>query len=343
MKTWGFGIIGTGSIADFHAAAIKEIGRGRLVAVANRTEARAKAFAEKENCGYATDYKELLANPDIDIVCVTTSSGSHATIGLDVLNAGKHLVVEKPIAMNTKESLELIRTAEQKGVTISVISQRRFEKQHAAVREVLDSGALGKLLLVEVSLPFYRTQAYYDSADWRGTIDQDGGALMNQGIHSIDLLLWFGGAVETVYGKTATQTHTMEAEDIGLALITFKNGAFGTIMASTSIQPGFAAALNLYGEKGSIKLEGSAITHWTVPGVEQPDLGENTNYGGVSDPRSISHVNHRIQLENVIDAIESGKELYLKGIDGLRAVQLVEGIYESSKSGAPIRLEEVSG
>ncbi|PYI52138.1 Gfo/Idh/MocA family protein [Paenibacillus flagellatus] len=342
MKTWGFGIIGTGSIADFHAAAIKELASGKLVAAANRTEARAKAFADKEGCGYATDYKELLANPDIDIVCVTTSSGSHAAIGLDVLNAGKHLVVEKPIAMNTKQSLELIRAAKRNGVTLSVISQRRFEKQHVAVREALDGGALGKLLLVEVSLPFYRTQAYYDSAEWRGTIEQDGGALMNQGIHSIDLLLWFGGAVETVYGKTATQTHDMEAEDIGLALLTFKNGAFGTIMASTSIQPGFQAALNLYGEKGTIKLEGSSIAHWTVPGVEQPELGVHTGYGGVSDPRSISHVYHRTQLENVIESIESGKELLLKGIDGLRAVQLVEAIYESSAKGAPVRIEEVA-
>lgn len=342
MKTWGFGIIGTGSIADFHAAAIKEIERGKLVAAANRTEARAKAFAEKEGCGYVTDYKDLLANPDIDIVCVTTSSGSHAPIGLDVLNAGKHLIIEKPIAMNTKDSLELIRTAKKNGVKLSVISQRRFEAQHVAVRNVLDSGALGKLLLVEVSLPFYRAQSYYDSAEWRGTIDQDGGALMNQGIHSIDLLLWFGGLVDTVYGKTATNTHRMEAEDLGLALLTFKNGAFGTIMASTSIQPGFAAALNLYGEHGTIKLEGSSVTHWTVPGVEAPDLGGNTNYGGVSDPRSISHVNHRIQMENVIAAIESGEELYLKGVDGLRAVQLVEAIYDSSAKGTPIKLEEVS-
>ncbi|GAA3408517.1 Gfo/Idh/MocA family protein [Paenibacillus hodogayensis] len=343
MKTWGFGIIGTGSIADFHAAAIKELERGKLVAVANRTEERAKAFADKEGCGYATDYKELLANPEIDIVCVTTSSGSHAPIGLDVLRAGKHLIVEKPIAMTTQQSLELIRAAKDNGVTLSVISQRRFEAQHVAVRRVLDSGALGKLLLVEVSLPFFRAQSYYDSAEWRGTIDQDGGALMNQGIHSIDLLLWFGGLVDTVYGKTATNTHRMEAEDLGLALLTFKSGAFGTIMASTSIQPGFATVMNLYGENGTIKLEGSDITHWTVPGVEKPDLGSNTSYGGVSDPRSISHVNHRVQMENVIAAIETGEKLYLEGIDGLRAVQLVEAIYESSAKGVPIKLEEVSG
>jgi predicted dehydrogenase len=341
MKTWGFGIIGTGSIADFHAAAIKEIENGKLVAVANRTEARAKAFAEKENCGYFTNYKELLASPDIDIVCITTSSGSHAPLGLEAIEAGKHVVIEKPLAMTAAQSLELIRAAKRKGVTLSVISQRRFEPQHIAVRNVLDSGALGKLLLVEVSLPFYRAQSYYDSAEWRGTIDQDGGALMNQGIHSIDLLLWFGGIVDTVYGKTATQTHKMEAEDIGLALLQFKNGAFGTIMASTSIQPGFPAALNLYGEKGTIKLEGSSIVHWTVPGVEQPEQGNAASYGGVSDPRAISHVYHRTQLINVIEAIESGKELFLKGIDGLRAVQLVESIYKSSATGLPVKIEEV--
>ena len=211
----------------------------------------------------------------------------------------------------------MIRTAEEKKVTLAVISQRRFEPQHRAVKKVIDEAALGKLLLTEVSLPFFRSQEYYDSADWRGTIAQDGGALMNQGIHSIDLMLWFAGAADRVIGKTATQAHKMEAEDLGLAIVQFKNGAFGTIMASTSIRPGFPAAINFYGDKGTIKLEGSNIIHWTVPDREKPEL-QTVNYGGVADPRAISFVYHQMQLTNIIESIEAGRPPEVRGEDGLR-------------------------
>src|SRR3954468_21917325 len=173
-----FALIGCGTIADFHAEAIRGIDGARLVAVAEKDEGRARAFAEKEKCDWVTAHRKLLERPDVDLICVSTPSGTHAPIGLDVLWAGKHLVVEKPMAMTAKDANALIQTAREKGVTLSPISQRRFEAQHIAVKRVLDEGAVGRLLLAEVSLPFYRTQAYYDSAGWRGTIAMDGGALM---------------------------------------------------------------------------------------------------------------------------------------------------------------------
>ncbi|WP_127578749.1 Gfo/Idh/MocA family protein [Paenibacillus koleovorans] len=340
-KTWGIGMIGCGTIADFHMKALSEIDNAKVVAVSSRSEEKARSVAEAQGCAWYTDYKAMLADPAVDIVSVTTSSGSHYSIGMDVLRAGKHLVVEKPAAMKSADVAELIRTAQDCGVTLSVISQRRFEAQHQAVKQVIEGGDLGRLLLVEISLPWYRTQAYYDSADWRGTLAEDGGALMNQGIHSIDLLLWFGGELSTVFGKVATQTHEMEAEDLGLAIVQFKNGAFGTIMASTSIQPGFQAYLNLYGEKGTIKLEGTSITHWTVPGVEQPAFDTPTvGGGGVADPKAISFVNHKLQFIDVIRSIETGQPPLVTGADGYRAVQLVESIYASSAKGSQIVLEE---
>ncbi|MEC0227374.1 Gfo/Idh/MocA family protein [Paenibacillus alba] len=339
MTTWKFGIIGCGSVADFHIEAIREIEDASLTYVSSRNEAKVKAIAEQEDCLWTTNYHELIQSTDVDIVCVTTSSGSHARIGLDVLKAGKHLVLEKPIAMTTHDAAELVRTAQERGVTLSVISQRRFETQHQAVKRVLDEGALGKLLLVETSLSFSRTQDYYDTADWRGTIAEDGGVLMNQGIHTLDLLLWFGGEVRTVFGKIATQTHDIEAEDLGLALLQFKNGAFGTIMASTSIQPGFPATLNLYGEKGTIKLEGSSIVHWTVPGKSEPNWTQARAYGGVSDPRSIVSDFHQSQFIDVIASIETGIDPLVTGEDGLRAVQLVEAIYESSAKGVQVNMD----
>ncbi|RTE10094.1 Gfo/Idh/MocA family protein [Paenibacillus whitsoniae] len=338
MATWKFGIIGCGSVADFHIEAIRQIDDAVLVAVSSRSEAKAQAVAAREGCAWTASYEELLARPDIDIVCVTTSSGSHAKIGLDVIKAGKHLVVEKPIAMNVREAKQLVAAAEERGVTLSVISQRRFEAQNQAIKRVLDEGGLGRLLLAEVALPFYRTQAYYDSADWRGTIAEDGGALMNQGIHCLDLLLWFAGDVRTVFGKIATQTHRMEAEDLGLAMLQFQNGAFGTIMASTSIQPGFAATIHLYGEKGSIKLEGSTIVHWTVPGFSVPSRSEDGTYGGVTDPRSIVADFHQSQLLDVITSLEAGHAPLVTGESGLRAVQLVENIYLSAAEGRELTL-----
>lgn len=339
MKIWKFGIIGCGSVADFHVEAIGQIEHARLTYVSSRNKNRAKEIADQTGCAFTTDYRELLTSPDVDIVCVTTSSGSHAEIGLEVIRAGKHLIVEKPVAMNTEQAEQLIQAAEEHGVTLSVISQRRFEPQHQAVKDVLDQGALGKLLLIEVSLPFYRSQEYYDSADWRGTLAEDGGALMNQGIHSLDLMLWFGGEIRTVSGAIATQTHRMEAEDLGLAIVQFASGAFGTIMASTSIQPGFPAALNIYGERGTIKLEGSSIVHWTVPGVDEPERKPAASYGGVSDPRSIVPDYHRNQMINVIQSIEAGAKPAVTGEDGWRAVQLVESIYASSSLGGRIEVQ----
>lgn len=336
-STRNFALIGCGTIADFHADAIRGIDGARLVAVAEQSEARARKFAEREHCDWVTDYRALLARPDVQIVCVSTPSGSHAPIGMDVLRAGKHLVVEKPIAMKAKGAAELVRTAKERKLTLSAISQRRFEPQHVAVKQAVDQGALGKLLLVEVSLAFFRSQEYYDSADWRGTIAQDGGALMNQGIHSVDLLLWFAGPAASVVGQTATQTHRMEAEDIGLAIVRFKSGGFGTLMASTSIRPGFPAALNLYGDKGTIKLEGNSITHWTVPDRAKPaELPSTGGGGGVADPKAIVSTYHRIQLSDVVESIEAGRAPQVTGEDGMRAVQLVESIYEASATGTTI-------
>jgi len=333
MKTWRFGLIGCGAIADFHIRAITDLDNARITAVSSRNGDKAGKTGAQVQCEWTTDYRELLARNDVDIVAVTTSSGSHAEIGLEVLEAGKHLIIEKPVAMKAADARKMIRTAQARGVTFAVVSQRRFEPQHQLLRRLLDEGALGKLHLIETSVPFFRSQAYYDSASWRGTIDQDGGALMNQGIHSIDLFLWYGGSVSTVYGKIATMAHRMEAEDVGLAIVWFGSGTLGTIMASTAVQPGFPATLNLYGERGTVKLSGMDIVHWSVPGFEQPVIGESASYGGVADPLSIDYRYHRLQLAELLQALDSGRTPLVTGEDGLRSVQLIEGIYESSRLG----------
>ncbi|MDB4866386.1 MAG: oxidoreductase [Cohnella sp.] len=343
MKTWGFAIIGCGTIADIHIRALHEIDNAKLVAVSSRREekARAAAAAEKEQCGWMTNYHDLLAHPQVDIVIVATSSGSHAAIGLDVLNAGKHLIIEKPMAMTGTQATKLIRLSEDQGLILSVISQRRFEEHYQIVKQVIETGGLGKLLFVEVTSPYYRTQDYYDSAEWRGTISQDGGALMNQGIHSIDTMLWLAGEVDHVFAKTATQTHRMEAEDLGLALIQFKNGAYGTLMASTSTKPGFLPTINLYGEFGTIKIEGVKIIHWSVPDMDFPSYTPTASGGGVSDPKSITHIYHKKQFIDVIQALETGTKPCVTGVDGHRAVQFIEAVYQSSETGRLVSMQHL--
>jgi len=338
MNTRGIAVIGSGSIADQHLGALREIPQARVAGIYSRSAEKARKVGEREKCRWTTDYRELLRDPSVDLVDIVTSSGSHAAITREALLAGKHVLVEKPMAMTSAEADELLALAASKKRLLGVVSQRRFEDQHEAVKKVLDSGALGRLLLAEVSCPYYRDQAYYDSADWRGKIATDGGAIMNQGIHSVDLLLWFAGPAKTVAGKVATQTHRMEAEDLALALVTFESGAFGTIMASTSIQPGFAPCLNLYGEKGTIKLEGASLVHWTVPGVPKPEFAAPQASAAVRGPLLASHQMHQRQILDVLAAIEEGRPPRVTGEDGRRAVQLIEGLYRASRSGAPVTL-----
>ncbi len=254
----GFGIVGNGTIAEYHARAILGLDDARLVGAAGRSPAKAAAFVRAlgaEGVRAFADVAELLARPDVDIVCIATSSGSHAAVAEAALEAGKHVVVEKPMTMTSEGADRLIALAERRGLTLSVISQRRFEAPYALAKRMLDEGRLGRLLLVEAHTPFYRTQAYYDSADWRGTVAEDGGALMNQGIHQIDLMLWYGGDAVAVSGKLATLTHEMEAEDLGAAVVSFASGAVGVLTASTSLAPGFPPSVKLYGERGAIHLE----------------------------------------------------------------------------------------
>lgn len=337
MRTWGFGVIGCGSIADFHLKAIREIDAAKLIGVSSRKQDRARETGEGQGCDWTVDYHELLRRSDIDIVCLTTSSGSHAKIGRDVLNAGKHLLVEKPIAMNTADADSLIQLAQEKGLTLAVVSQRRFEEPVQQIKQALLEQRLGKLLYVYVFCPFFRTQEYYDSADWRGTIREDGGALMNQGIHSIDQMLWLVGPVQSVFGKIATKTHQIEAEDLGLALLTFENGAYGTLFSSTCIYPGFQTGLHIFGEKGTIKLEGTEIVHWTVPNFPQPQLkGSSSSGSGASDPLSISTRYHKLQILDFIEALNTNRPPAISGHDGRCAVQLIEAIHESFKQNKEI-------
>jgi UDP-N-acetyl-2-amino-2-deoxyglucuronate dehydrogenase len=334
-KRWGAAVIGCGGIGHTHARVFCESDRARLVAVSSRQEEKARRVAEAEGCSWSVDPAELLRRADVDLVSIATSSGSHASLALAALAAGKHVVVEKPLAMTAAEGREVIDEAHRRGLTLSVIAQRRFEPGFQAVKRAVAAGALGRLLLAEASCPYFRPQSYYDSAAWRGTVADDGGALMNQGIHLVDLLLWIAGPARRVSGLIATQDHVMEAEDLALGIVSLENGAFATLLASTNLRPGFPHALSFYGDKGSIRTEGGAITHWGVPDLPAPPVAaaDQPSAGAASPGAAFwSLEQHRAQLEDVLDAIETGRNPAVPGEDGLRAVELVEAIYRSSKA-----------
>jgi UDP-N-acetyl-2-amino-2-deoxyglucuronate dehydrogenase len=341
MKQWGFGLIGCGSIADVHLKALSGIDHARIVAVASRTEQRARGTSERYACGWTTDYREILESPDIDIVCITTGSGSHGRIGMEALQAGKHVLVEKPIAMTADEASAMIGLAVENQLTLSVVSQTRFFPHHQLLKRTIEEGHIGNLLLVEVSRPFYRTQAYYDEADWRGTKAEDGGALLNQGIHSIDLLLWLSGKVKSVAGRTATQTHQMESEDMGLAMLTMENGSFATLMCTTSALPGFPPSINVYGDKGTIKIVGQEITHWTVPDIPFPNYENDKTSGNAgADPRNLNSAYHRMQIIDFIESVSQRRKPTVTGEAGRDAVRLIELIHCSSEhGGTPVSFE----
>src|SRR4029077_15009922 len=255
----GFGIVGTGVIAAMHAAAIATLPRARLVAVTDVAGKAAAAFAAARGCAAEPGLDQLLARPDVDVVCVCVPSGLHAEVGVRAALAGKHLVVEKPIDVTLAAADRLIEAARAAGVVLTVCSDLPSDPGLIELKRLLGDGALGRLVLAEASTKWYRTQAYYDSAEWRGTWAVDGGSLMNQGIPCCDLLRWCMGPVTEDTGVCATQAHESEAEDTALAIVRFGSGAVGTILSSTAAYPGFPQRLEITGAEATVSIEDGGI------------------------------------------------------------------------------------
>src|SRR5215469_15007841 len=258
-KPRGFGIIGAGVISAMHADAIASLPDARLIAVTDVAPGRAESLAARHECAADADLDGLLARDDVEVVSVCVPSGLHAEVGIRAAAAGKHLVVEKPLDVSLEAADRLISAARAAGVVMTVMSQHRFDQGLIELRRLLDDGQLGRLVLGEASTKWYRSQGYYDSAAWRGTWALDGGSLMNQGIHYLDLLLWTMGPVTEVAALFSTQSHQMEAEDAALAVLRFSSGAVGTIVSSTAVFPGSAQRLEISGSGGTVVIEDGEI------------------------------------------------------------------------------------
>jgi UDP-N-acetyl-2-amino-2-deoxyglucuronate dehydrogenase len=340
----GFGIVGTGVIAAIHADAIAMVPDARLAAVTDVAADAGAAFAAARGCAAEPDLDALLARPDVDVVCVCVPSGLHAEVGIRAAKADKHLVIEKPIDVTLDAADRLIEAARAAGVALTVISQHRFDAGLIEAKRLIDDGALGRLVLGEASTKWYRSQTYYESAPWRGTSAMDGGALMNQGIHYVDLLRWCLGPVAEVTALCATQTHQIEVEDTSLAALRFSSGAVGTIVASTSVFPGFAQTLEITGTEGTVTIEDGAIIRRAFGrGAHEPPGGALAEAGSGpaapgSDPAAVDAAGHTAQLADLLAAIEAGREPAVTGESGRAALEIVCAVYESARSGRAVTL-----
>ena len=339
-----FGIAGAGSIGGLHARAIGDIGEARLVAVADRLEGRARTLAEQHGATWHANYGEMVREAAVDAVSICTPSGAHQEVAVAAAEAGKHVIVEKPIEITVERADKIIDACQRNGVKLGVIFQSRFGSGVQKAKEALDAGRLGKLALCDAYVKWHRTQEYYDAGGWRGTWALDGGgALMNQSIHTIDLLHWLAGSVSSVYARTATLAHGMETEDTAVALVAFASGALGVIEGATSTYPGYPSRVELGGDTGTVVLEDGIITRWDLADAssleEESILSLESSGGtGASDPMGISAIKHRRQFEDFIAAVREDRSPLVDGAEGRKSVVIIQAIYQSASTGQAVRV-----
>ncbi|HOJ10782.1 MAG TPA: Gfo/Idh/MocA family oxidoreductase [Clostridiales bacterium] len=341
MSKLKFGIIGCGLISNWHADAILKINGAELSGATDVSEKSRQAFASKYNIKAFDSIEELLAS-DVDVVSVCTPSGLHAPLAIKVANAGKHIIVEKPMAITLEQADQMIEACEKNNVKAAIISQMRFTPAVRKLKEAIDTGVLGRIVSGDMYMKFYRSQEYYDKGGWRGTWKMDGGgALMNQGIHGVDLLRYVMGPVKSIHALTRTLARKIEVEDTAAAVMEYANGALGVIQATTSIYPGLPRRMEISGDKGTVILEESSIVKWCVEGQEVP---EDINIGSpqdssASDPAAFGVEGHVMQISDMVDAINNNRRPLVDQYEGRKPVELILAIYESSKTGKTIELE----
>lgn len=343
----GFGLIGLGLIADFHARAIQAMTNGHVAACYSRSQQKADAFGQKYACqGYA-DLEQFLAHPGLEIVTICTPSGAHFEPAIQTAKAGKHLLIEKPLEVTLERCDQIIDACETHQVKLAGIFQSRFSDVARLMKETIEQGRFGQPVLGDAYVKWYRSQKYYDEGGWHGTIKLDGGgALMNQSIHAIDLLQWFMGPVESVSAFAGTRGHErIEVEDVAVATLRFKNGAFGVIEGTTAVYPGFLKKIEICGTQGSAILEEDALKAWTFAEEHEEDaailekFGAKTESGGgAADPAAISFQGHQRQFEDFVKAIETGREPLVHGTEARKAVEIILAIYQSAREGRQISL-----
>ncbi len=339
----GFAVIGTGMIAGYHCRAVTETEGARMIGVVSRTPEKGRAFAEQHGVPVVTQtVEEMVRRPDVDVVIVTTPSGAHLDPALTAIEAGKHVIVEKPLETTPERADRIIDAADRAGVKVATIFQGRFGDGARTVKAALDAGRFGKRVLCSAYVKWFRTREYY-TTPWKGTWDLDGGgALMNQAVHGVDLLQWFAGLPTEVSAYFTRRVHIgIQADDTTVAVLRFPDGALGAIEATTAVWPGWSRRIEICGETGSVCLEDDTIVRWEFAS-EAPE-GEairsrsgNALGSGAGDPGAISIVGHQRQIEDMVRAIREDRPPAVDGREGRKAVALVHAIYQSAREGRPV-------
>ncbi len=337
----GVAVVGLGLVGPVHAKCVRELEDAELRVICDIAEAKARAAAEEFECDWTTDFDRMLERPDIQVVSLTTPPFTHLELGLAAARAGKHVLVEKPIDISTERARRLIAACREHGVKLGVIFQSRWKKSYALLKQAVDEGMLGRLLLGDAVVKWFRSQSYYDSCDWRGTwAKEGGGALINQSIHTIDALQWIFGPVESLFGYfTTTPVHDIEVEDLATATLRFANGALGVIEGATAIQPGLPERLAVHGEKGTVVIEGGKLVTWTVEDMDEAlakAAAEEPTGTGAADPMAFPITWHKAQIQDMLDAVREDREPAVNGEEGIRALEIVEAIYESGRTERPV-------
>lgn len=333
------GIVGCGTVSRFHVSAIKDARGVVLAGACNNRVGKAEQLCRENNVCLYTDYDEMLASPDIDAVSICTPNKNHAEQVLKAIKAGKHVLVEKPMAITIDELDAIVAAARESRVTVSSVCQHRFTDEAQAIKRAIDGGELGKIVLASLSMRFFRSKEYYEQAEWRGTIEGDGGGvLMNQGIHGVDLLCYLLGQPVQVCGYAGTLLRSIEVEDTAAGAVLFESGAMATIDATVCSEPAFSQKLFISGEKGSILLDEDEIKLWALP-VPCPVMPRGDDgFSSAFGPTGINYAFHTRQYEDFAAAINTGKSPLIDAPQGRLPAEVILGLYKSSKTGKAVTI-----
>ena len=336
----GISIIGSGAIARLHAQAIADIENAKLVGVCGSSFEKSKAFASEFDCKAYKSVEELLLDSETEVVSICTPSGSHAEFAVAAANAKKHLLIEKPLAITNAQLNEIQRAVEENGVKVQVVAQLRFTPSVQKLKKAIDEGKLGRILFADFIMKYYREPKYYSESNWKGTWAMDGGgALMNQGVHGVDILQYLVGGVKSVYAHCRTMLHEIEVEDTANILLEYKNGAIGAFQATTAAYPGGPRTIKITGTNGTVVIEEDTIVRWDVQGSEKEETLNPSKFASSANPMAFSSDYHKLQIIDLLNAIETGGKALVDEKEGAKPVKIILAAYESERTGNKIEIE----
>jgi predicted dehydrogenase len=334
-------------ISTFHARAIRDTRGAKLVACFDAISAAAERFGSANGCRHYDRLAAFLSDPDLDVVTIATPSGAHLQPAVAAARAGKHVIVEKPLEVTLARCDRIIEACRENHVKLSTVFFSRFHQPAIDIKQAIDAGRFGRLTMGDAYVKWFRPQSYYDSGAWRGTWELDGGgALMNQAIHSVDLLSWLMGPVVEISAMTTRLAHQRIAvEDVAVANLKFANGALGVLEASTAVFPGYLKRIEIHGDQGSAVMEEEDIKVWDFvhkdrrdPAIRRRMQQSTSSGGGASDPAAIGHHGHARQFRDVVTAIQEDRAPAIDGPEGRKSVEIILGVYKSAETGRAIKL-----